>query len=81
MIDVTVHEEESFFLARTVDLLVKGKCGKGHDHPSTLGRREGGRGVPGDGEAYHLLTLPASAPLGTMQFLWLTLKEKLGPYL
>lgn len=67
--------EKGFFLARTVDLLAEEKCGKGHEHPSTLGRRQGGRRVPGDEEAHLHLTLPAPTPLGITQLLWPVLKR------
>lgn len=63
------------------DLLAKEKCGKWHECFSTLWRQLWGRGGPGDVEAHLHLTLPATAPLGSLQSLWLMLREKLGPYL
>lgn len=38
-------------------------------------------GLPADGEAHPHLPLPSPASLGSLQSLWPTLKEKLGPYL
>lgn len=79
--DLAAFMKTTHFLLRkqqSVGLVVKEKCGSGMSvFPLYEGNYEG----VGCLEMWKHVRLPAPASLGSLQSLWPTLKEKLGPYL